>query len=67
MFALNFGDDEFNPTALGVLEESMRRVPRGTYVIQPGGPRSFGHFTQAHPELWADQIEAFMRAIEGGQ
>lgn len=64
VFALNFGDDEFNPTSLGILEENMRRVPRGTFVIQPGDRHSSGHFTQAHPELWADRVGEFMHAIE---
>ncbi len=64
VFALNFGDDEFNPVVLGVLEESMRRVPRGTYVIQPGTPHSFGHFTQGQPSLYAEQLGAFLRALE---
>lgn len=66
VFALNFSDDAFNPVELGILEESMRRVPRGTYVIQPGTPQSFGHFTQAHPELWAPRIAEFLQALEGG-
>lgn len=66
VFALNFSDDAFNPVELGILEDSMRRVPHGTYVIQPGGPQSFGHFTQAHPELWAPRIAEFFRALEGG-
>jgi homoserine O-acetyltransferase len=66
VFALNFGDDEFNPVSLGILEESMRRVPHGTYVVQPGNARSFGHFTQAHPELWAERLGEFMKALEGG-
>jgi homoserine O-acetyltransferase/O-succinyltransferase len=64
VFALNFSDDAFNPVALGLLEQSMSRVPRGTYAIQPGTPRSFGHFTQAHPELWADQLGVFLKALQ---
>ncbi|HVK69116.1 MAG TPA: alpha/beta fold hydrolase [Polyangium sp.] len=65
VFALNFADDEFNPVALGILESSMRRVSRGKYVIQPGTSASFGHFTQAHPELWAPRMSAFLAELEG--
>jgi pimeloyl-ACP methyl ester carboxylesterase len=62
-FALNFSDDEFDPVVLGMLENSMRRVPRGTYVVQPGTTTSFGHLTQAHPELWARQLGQFMAQL----
>lgn len=65
VFALNFGDDEFNPTELGVLEEAMSHVPNGTFVVQPGSASSFGHFTQAHPELWSEALADFLRALEG--
>ena len=64
VFALNFSDDEFNPVVLGVLEAAMRRVPRGAFLIQPGHDASFGHFTQAHPELWAHRIGEFLSPLE---
>jgi len=66
VFALNFGDDEFNPVSLGVLATSMKRVPNGTFVEQAGTPASFGHFTQAHPELWADQLGTFFNVLDAG-
>ncbi len=64
VFALNFGDDEFNPASLGVLETSLPRVPHGRFVVQPGTPSSFGHFTQAHPELWAQRIADFLGELD---
>jgi homoserine O-acetyltransferase/O-succinyltransferase len=66
VFALNFSDDEFNPVLLGGLESAMRRVPRGVYVIQPGDGASFGHLTQAHPELWAHHLGDFLSRLEEG-
>ncbi|RYZ38973.1 MAG: alpha/beta fold hydrolase [Myxococcaceae bacterium] len=65
VFALNFSDDEFNPVSLRTLETLMPRVKRGRFVVQPGDARSFGHLTQAHPELWADQVAAFLAFLEG--
>ena len=61
VFALNFGDDEFNPDELQILQTLMPRVPNGRYVVQPGTPASFGHLTMAHPELWANHVAEFMR------
>ncbi len=64
VFALNFSDDEFNPVSLRTLETMMPRVKRGHFVVQDGHANSFGHFTQAHPELWADQVAAFLKFLD---
>lgn len=64
VFALNFGDDEFNPDELQILETLTPRVPNGRYVVQPGTPDSFGHLTMAHPELWANHVDEFVRWLE---
>lgn len=65
VLALNFSDDEFNPVVLGTLERLVSRVPGARFVVQPGTDRSFGHFTQAHPSLWAHHVRDFMQRIEG--
>jgi homoserine O-acetyltransferase len=65
VFALNFGDDEFNPDSLQILQTRVARVPHGRWVVQPGTPTSFGHLTMAHPELWAENVAAFLRWLEG--
>ncbi len=61
---LNFGDDEFNPVSLHALEALTATVPQARLVVQPGTTRSFGHLTQAHPSLWAEHVERFMRDLE---
>jgi homoserine O-acetyltransferase len=65
VYALNFGDDEFNPDELHILEQLMPRVSHGQYAIQPGSSSSFGHLTMAHPELWSDQVATFMKELGG--
>jgi homoserine O-acetyltransferase/O-succinyltransferase len=67
VFALNFGDDEFNPDQLQLLEHLITRVPHGTYMVQPGSEKSFGHLTMAHPELWAQHVATFMDQLGDGQ
>ena len=64
VFALNFGDDEFNPAELHILEQLIPLVPHGQYAIQPGSSSSFGHLTMAHPEMWADHVATFMKELE---
>src|SRR5580700_10676724 len=63
VFALNFSDDEFNPDELQILEWLIRKVPRGSYVVQPGSDISYGHLTMAHPELWVQQVTKFMDSL----
>jgi homoserine O-acetyltransferase len=63
VFALNFGDDEFNPEELHVLQRLMPKVPNGRFTVQPGSATSFGHLTMAHPKLWAHHVGEFMREL----
>lgn len=63
VFALNFGDDEFNPDELQVLQRLVPQVPYGRFAVQPGSATSFGHLTMAHPKLWAHHVGAFMRDL----
>lgn len=65
VFALNFGDDEFNPDELQILQTLTPRVPNARYLVQPGTPASFGHLTMAHPELWASHVAEFMHWLGG--
>jgi homoserine O-acetyltransferase len=64
VFALNFDDDEFNPDRLGILERLVPTIRGARYVVQKGTEHSFGHLTMAHPELWSEQVGAFMRELD---
>jgi homoserine O-acetyltransferase len=63
VFALNFADDEFYRDSLQVLEHDMLQVKQQQTVVRPITPGSAGHFSMAHPELWKDQVETFMRWV----
>jgi homoserine acetyltransferase/uncharacterized protein (DUF302 family) len=64
VYALNLGDDEFNPAVLGTLDRLMPKVSRGRYVILDGSDRTFGHSTMAHSELWAEHVAEFLSDLE---
>ncbi len=61
VFALNFGDDEFNPDELQVLQRDVPTLRQGRYVVQPGTRSSPGHLTMTRPDLWAQHVGDFMR------
>jgi homoserine O-acetyltransferase/O-succinyltransferase len=64
VLALNFTDDQFNPDELQILQTRIEQVKGGRYVVQEGGPDSYGHLTMAHPALWAAHVGDFMRQLE---
>jgi hypothetical protein len=63
VLALNFSDDEFNPSELRVLDRPMPRVPHGRFIAQEGSETSYGHLTMAHPELWSQHVAKFMHEL----
>jgi homoserine O-acetyltransferase len=60
MLAVNFADDQVNPSQLPVARETVERLPAGRFVLLPGG---WGHAGIYHAELWADQLEAFSGSL----
>ncbi len=64
VFALNFADDEFYRDSLQILERDSLLVHHGKIVVRPITAGSAGHFSMAHPNLWKDQVEAFMNWLD---
>ncbi|MCP1968497.1 alpha/beta fold hydrolase [Bradyrhizobium elkanii] len=60
LFAVNFSDDEFNPSELHVLEKSVPTLAQGRFLIQEGTMSSPGHLTMTWPSLWAQHVAEFM-------
>lgn len=63
VFALNFSDDEFNPSQLHILDRLMPKVPHGRFIVQEGSETSYGHLTMAHPELWSQHVAEFIHEL----
>ncbi|SPP92942.1 alpha/beta fold hydrolase [Bradyrhizobium vignae] len=60
LLALNFSDDEFNPSELRVLESAVPKLEQGRYLIQEGTKSSPGHLTMTWPSFWAQHVAEFM-------
>jgi homoserine O-acetyltransferase len=56
VLAVNFADDEVNPTELGVMEREMPHVKHGRFVTVPAGPETHGHLTLLRAKLWKRHI-----------
>ncbi len=64
VFALNFADDEFYRDSLQILQGDMQQVRGGKVVIRPISAGSTGHFSMSHPNLWKDEVAAFMQWLD---
>lgn len=62
LYAVNSADDEVNPPELGILEEAIRKVPKGRYILLPTSPETRGHGTHSLPAVWGKYLEELLRA-----
>ncbi len=54
--AVNSADDQVNPPELGILEQAIRRVSGGRYVLLPITAATRGHGTHSLPAIWGQHL-----------
>jgi homoserine O-acetyltransferase len=64
LFAVNFADDQVNPPELGLLDEAIRRVPRGRYILLPITAETRGHGTHSLPAVWGKYLAELLATSE---
>jgi homoserine O-acetyltransferase len=64
LYAVNSADDMINPPELGILDEAIRRVPRGRYILLPLSPETRGHGTHSLPAIWGRYLAELLAASE---
>ncbi|MFI5175145.1 MAG: alpha/beta fold hydrolase [Terriglobia bacterium] len=52
LVAVNSADDQVNPPELGIVEQEIKRVKRGRFVLIPISDKTRGHGTHSLPEIW---------------
>jgi homoserine O-acetyltransferase len=62
--AINFADDLINPPELGVLEESIKRVPRGKAITYSLSEETSGHSTHTVARVWKEHLETLLKESE---
>ena len=58
--AVNFADDEVNPPEQGIMDEQIKRVAGGRYVLIPLSDRTRGHRSAAVTALWKEYLEELL-------
>lgn len=60
LLAINFADDELNPPELHELEQALPQARTARALTIPAGPRTAGHQTLHHAEVYAGDVAAFL-------
>ena len=61
VFAINAGDDERNPPETGVMEQSMRRVKHGRYMLIPASMQTAGHGTTWSAKWYLTELARLLK------
>lgn len=61
LLAINSADDERNPPELAVMEQAVKRLKDGRYVLLPISSESRGHGTTGNANLWKQYLVELLR------
>lgn len=60
LIAINSADDQVNPPELGILDQQIKRVKRGRYVLIPISDQTRGHGTHSLPAVWRQYLKELL-------
>jgi len=60
VLAINSEDDERNPAELGIMEQAIKRVKHGRYVLIPASDETRGHATTGNAKFWKQDLAEFL-------
>jgi homoserine O-acetyltransferase len=63
VLAINSADDLVNPPELGLMEQLIKRVRRGRYVLLPITDETRGHGTHSLPAIWKPYLAEFLSGL----
>jgi homoserine O-acetyltransferase len=63
VLAINSADDLVNPPELGLVEQLIKRVPRGRFVLLPISDKTRGHGTHSLPAIWKPYLAEFLLSL----
>lgn len=64
LLALNSADDQVNPPELGIMEQAIRRVKHGRYILLPITAETRGHGTHSLPAIWQHYLARLLAVSE---
>ncbi len=67
LLAINSADDQVNPPELGIMEEKIKQVKRGRFVLLPITDQTRGHGTHTLPAIWQQYLAELLQSAGGSQ
>ena len=64
LLAVNSADDLVNPPELGILDQEIKRVPRGRAIVIPYSTETHGHGSHTYAVLWKEYLAELLRSPE---
>ncbi|SMB93397.1 Homoserine O-acetyltransferase [Hymenobacter roseosalivarius DSM 11622] len=64
LFAINSADDQVNPPELAILEQEIKKVPKGRYILLPITDLTVGHGTHSNPLIWGQYLKELLTLSE---
>ena len=58
--AINSADDQVNPPELKILDEAIKRVKNGRYILLPITEYTSGHGTHSNPAVWGEYLKELL-------
>jgi homoserine O-acetyltransferase len=60
LVAINSADDFINPPELGLIEQNIKRVKRGRFIMIPISDQTRGHGTHTLPAIWQQYLRMLL-------
>jgi len=60
LFAINSADDQINPPELGIMEQQIKKVQKGRYILLPITDKTQGHGTNSLPAIWGKYLKELL-------
>lgn len=64
LIAINSADDEVNPPELGIMEQGIKQVAKGRYILLPITDQTTGHGTHTNPGVWGNYLKELLERTE---
>jgi homoserine O-acetyltransferase len=64
LLAINSADDFVNPPELPMMEQLIKQVKRGRFVLIPISDATRGHGTHSLPAIWGDELVKFLKELQ---
>lgn len=64
LFAVNSADYQVNPPEQKILDEEIKKVIRGRYILLPITDKTNGHSTHSNPEVWGNYLKELLEIAD---